>query len=117
MAGRLRPVSGLKADFTATVSWVALCCTVLLAGCQTNQEPKADPAQTAASLATAQVQAAKQAEAAYNYSDALGIYQTLYSQHPDDLDLGMSVARNLRFTGQANAEIALVNHLMTQGGR
>ena len=62
-------------------------------------KPKGD-----APLETAQRQAARQAEAAYNYADAVGIYQSLFNQHPDDLELALSLARNLRF---ANAAAAL----------
>jgi Flp pilus assembly protein TadD len=98
----------------ATASLVALGAALLLAGC--DSVPAAKPA-TDASLMDAQIKAAKQAEATYNYSDALGIYQALYAQHQGDLDLGMSLARNLRFTGQAAAEIGLVNQLIAKNGR
>jgi len=86
----------------------------LTAGCASMGAPKAG---TDASLVAAQRQAAEQDEAAYNYSDAAGIYQTLYSQHPDDLDLGLGLARNLRFSGSPQNEIVLVNQLIAKHGR
>jgi Flp pilus assembly protein TadD len=86
----------------------------LLGGCLNPNaaKPKAD-----APIEAAQRQAAKQAEASYNYSDAVGIYQSLYNQHPDDLELAMSLARNLRFSGQPQNEITLVNQLIGKNGR
>jgi len=88
---------------------------LLLAGCLTpNNQPKPG---ANASLAAAQRQAAQQAEASYNYSDAVGIYQSLYSQNPADLDVALSLARNLRFSGQPQVDIGLVNQLITKHGR
>jgi Flp pilus assembly protein TadD len=94
---------------------VALGAALLLGACDSVQTPKAQT--DAAALMNTQLQAARQAEANYNYSDALAIYQTLYSQHPGDLDLGMSLARNMRFAGQPGGEIGLVNQLITKNGR
>src|SRR5690348_16516910 len=104
MARRLRPASRSRADLAAAASAAALTCGLFLAACDSVPTTPKPGAETAALMDT-QLQAAKQAEATYNYSDALGIYQTLYSQHPSDLNLGMSVARNLRFSGQPGAEI------------
>jgi Flp pilus assembly protein TadD len=96
---------------------MALGCALFLTGCDALSSPAPTKPATEASVMEAQLQAAKQAEANYNYSDALGIYQTLYSQHPENLDLGVSLARNLRFTGQAPIEIGLVNQLIAKNGR
>ena len=114
MAGRPRPASRSRADLGAAASLVALGCTFLLSGCDSVQAPKPP---TNAALMETQLQAARQAEASYNYSDALGIYQTLYAQHPGDRDLGMSLARNMRFAGQPGAEIGLINQLIIKNGR
>jgi Flp pilus assembly protein TadD len=100
----------------AAASLLALSGALLLTACDSVQSPKAT-ATDAQQLMNTQLQAARQAEASYNYSDAVSIYQTLYSQHQGDMDLGMSLARNLRFAGQPGAEIALVGQLMTKGGR
>jgi Flp pilus assembly protein TadD len=86
----------------------------LLSGCLT--APGAKPG-TNAALTTAQRQAAQQAEASYNYADAVGMYQGLYAQHPEDLSLGMGLARNLRFSGEPQNEVTLVNQLIAKHGR
>ena len=117
MAERARRTSRSRADLAAAASLVALGCTLLLPGCDALSSPAAPKPATDVSLMNAQMQAAKQAEATYNYSDALGIYQTLYSQHPENLDLGIALARNMRFTGQAAGEISLVSQLIGKNGR
>jgi Flp pilus assembly protein TadD len=90
---------------------------LLLAGCQQPGNTNAPKLGANASLAAAQRQAAKQAEASYNYGDAVGIYQSLYQQNPNDLDLALSLARNLRFSGQTQQDIGLVNQLIGKNGR
>jgi len=102
-----RPVS--RAALVATVA-----AGLLLAGCLTPHAPKAG---ANASLQSAQRQAGKQAETSYNYSDAVGIYQSLYAQNPNDIDLALSLARNLRFSGQPQSDIVLVNQLIAKNGR
>ena len=89
---------------------------LLLAGCLTPPANQPKPGANA-SLAAAQLAAAKQAEASYNYSDAVGIYQSLFAQNPEDLDLALSLARNLRFSGQAQSDISLINQLTAKHGR
>jgi len=102
----------LRAGLLATVA-----AGLLLSGCDAlNGGTKTDPNATA-SLAAAQLQAAKQAEAAYKYSEAASIYQTLYAQSPENLDLGMSLARNLRFSGQTQQDIGFVSQLIGKHGR
>lgn len=86
----------------------------LLGGCLT--APGEKPG-TNAALTTAQRQAAQQAEASYNYADAVGMYQGLYAQHPEDLSLGLGLARNLRFSGEPQNEVPLVNQLIAKNGR
>jgi Flp pilus assembly protein TadD len=63
------------------------------------------------------LQAAKQAETTYNYADAVSIYQGLHAQNPDDPELALSLARNMRFAGQAQSAIALVSQLIAKQGR
>jgi len=100
----------------AAASVVALSCSLFLNAC--DSAPARKPvAADANALMNTQLQAARQAEASYNYSDAVSIYQTLYSQHPGDMDLGMSLARNMRFAGQPGAEIGLINQILTKSGR
>lgn len=98
----------------------ALCATVgaslLLAGClnpTNNATQKAD----VKALQAAQLEAAKQAEASYNYSDAVGIYQNLYAQDQSNFDLGLSLARNMRFAGQTQNAILVINQIIAKQGR
>jgi Flp pilus assembly protein TadD len=87
---------------------------LLLAGCNPGAgDLKAD----AAALQGAQLQAAQQAEASYNYSEAVGIYQGLTAQNPDDAGLAMSLARNMRFAGQAQDSIGVINRVIAKQGR
>jgi Flp pilus assembly protein TadD len=87
---------------------------LLLAGCNPGAgDLKAD----AAALQGAQLQAAQQAEASYNYSEAVGIYQGLTAQNPDDTGLAMSLARNMRFAGQAQDAIGVINRVIAKQGR
>jgi Flp pilus assembly protein TadD len=88
--------------------------SLLLAGC-TPGPSEAPP--NAVAIQDAQLQAAKQAEASYNYSDAVGIYQGLAAQHPEDRDLAMNLARNLRFAGQAQSAIAVISRVIAKEGR
>jgi Flp pilus assembly protein TadD len=92
----------------------AVAASMLLAGCLT---PTATKPEANASLQAAQLQAAKQAEATYNYGDAVGIYQGLVAQNPNDNDLAFSLARNLRFAGQAQRAIAVISQLVGRQGR
>jgi Flp pilus assembly protein TadD len=101
--------SGRRRAMLATVA-----AGLLLAGCTAGPaEMKPD----AAALQTAQLQAAKQAETTYNYADAVSIYQGLHAQNPDDPELALSLARNMRFAGQAQSAIALVSQLIAKQGR
>jgi Flp pilus assembly protein TadD len=88
---------------------------VLLAGCLTSS-PTLKP-EANASLQAAQLQAAQQAEASYNYNDAVGIYQGLYVQNPNDMDLGLNLARNMRFSGRAQNAIVVIGQLIAKQGR
>lgn len=87
---------------------------VLLAGCLT---PSATKPEANASLQAAQLQAAQQAEASYNYNDAVGIYQGLYVQNPNDMSLGLNLARNMRFSGRAQNAIVVIGQLIAKQGR
>ena len=88
---------------------------VLMAGCLTTSAPK--PEANAATLQAAQLNAAQQAEASYNYADAVGIYQGLYQQNPSDLGLALNLARNMRFAGQPQNAISMVSQLIGKQGR
>jgi Flp pilus assembly protein TadD len=109
MTRRLRPDCRRKV-------WLATAAAgLLLAGCESMgpTEPKPD----AAAIEGAQLQAAQQAEASYNYADAVSIYQALHNMKPDDPQLSLSLARNLRFAGQPQNSIAILNQLIGKQGR
>jgi Flp pilus assembly protein TadD len=86
----------------------------LLAGCQTANTKTVS---TNASLDDAQHQAAIQAEASFSYPDAVSIYQNLYIRHPEDVEIGTGLARNLRFSGQPQNSITVINQMMAKDGR
>jgi Flp pilus assembly protein TadD len=88
---------------------------LMLAGCTAG--PAEDQKQNAMELQGAQLQAAKQAEATYNYSEAVTIYQGLHAQHPEDADLSVNLARNLRFSGQPQSAISVVSEVIGAHGR
>jgi Flp pilus assembly protein TadD len=106
---RFRP-HGRRKALLATVA-VGL----FLAGCETMAPTEAKP--DAAAIEDAQFKAAQQAEATYNYADAVSIYQTLHNAKPDDPQLALSLARNLRFAGQPQASISIINGLIGKQGR
>ncbi|GAB2174508.1 tetratricopeptide repeat protein [Dongia sp. agr-C8] len=87
---------------------------LLLAAC-TPVPTEVKPDATA--LQGAQLRAAQQAEANYNYSEAVGIYQGLLAQNPDDHELALNLARNMRFAGQAQGSIAVISRLIAKQGR
>jgi Flp pilus assembly protein TadD len=87
----------------------------LLAGCQSTDDKT--NAATSSSIDAAQRQAANQAEASFSYSDAVSIYQNLYIRHPEDISLGTGLARNLRFSGQPQDSITVINQMLGKNGR
>jgi Flp pilus assembly protein TadD len=110
MTRRLGP-DGRRKALLATVA-----AALLLAGCEgmgTNDQAKPDTA----ALQDAQLRAAQQAEATFNYADAVSIYQGLYAAHPDDPDLALALARNQRFAGQPQNAIAMTTQLIGKQGR
>jgi Flp pilus assembly protein TadD len=89
---------------------------LLLCGCEA-MGPH-DPAKPdAAALQDAQLRAAQQAEATFNYADAVSIYQGLHAAKPDDPELAFALARNQRFAGQPQNAIALLSQLIGKQGR
>ena len=68
-------------------------------------------------LESALASSAASAEASYNYPEAVQSYAKLVAKHPDDVDLALKLARNLRFAGQAQQDIAIVTQLIGKSGR
>jgi Flp pilus assembly protein TadD len=118
MTRRLRPSGAIGLGETPRGRRRALLATVaaglLLAGCM---EASATKPEANASLLAAQLQAAKQAEASFNYTDAVSIYQGLHATKPDDTDLSIALARNMRFAGQAQSAISVISQLIGKQGR
>jgi len=118
MTRRLGPNGAMAHAIAPRGRRMALLATVaaglLLAGCMESSviKPSAN-----ASLQAAQLQAAQQAEASFNYTDAVGIYQGLHASNPDDMDLSVNLARNLRFAGQAQSAIAVISQVIGKHGR
>src|SRR5690348_11172897 len=104
MMRRLRLQSRRKA-WLATVA-----AGLLLAGCTAGPAEEAKPDKAA--LEDAQLKAAQQAEATYNYADAVNIYQGLHSAKPQDPQIALSLAKNLRFAGQPQNAISVINQLI-----
>lgn len=61
--------------------------------------------------------AAMQAEAQNNYLEAAQHYQSLLSRDPENLELALGLARNLRFAGSTPQDIDLLNQLILKNGR
>ncbi|MFQ5958508.1 MAG: tetratricopeptide repeat protein [Alphaproteobacteria bacterium] len=77
--------------------------SVLLLGCQTMPETRDD--MTSASVGDVLRTAAMTSQGAHNYTAAVKYYQSLYARNPDDKNIVLGYARNLRFVGRANQAI------------
>lgn len=60
--------------------------------------------------------AAADAEATYNYSEAAQHYATLLERHPDDQDIVLAVARNLRYSGSPQQAASVVTKSIAKVG-
>jgi len=60
--------------------------------------------------------AAANAEATYRYADAAKYYANLLQKYPDDQDLIMAVARNMRYAGQPQQAAELLNTRIAKVG-
>ena len=95
---------------------------VMLAACQTSNsndslsEGAAAAASASANLEPTVRKAAADAEASYNYAEAAQRYSTLLERHPDDQDLVLAVARNLRYSGSPQQAIDVVNRRIAKVG-
>jgi thioredoxin-like negative regulator of GroEL len=111
MVGMTRP---LRPECRRKVWLTTVAAGLLLAGCTAGPaEMKPDTA----ALEDAQLKAAQQAESTYNYADAVNIYQGLHAAKPDDAQLTLSLARNLRFAGQPQNAISIISQLVGKQGR
>lgn len=97
---------------------------VFLTGCESMPGTAKSTGDTASSTTARPSQvdpqlklAAVQAEANNNYLEAAQHYQSLLSRDPDNLELALGLARNLRFAGSTPQDIELINQLITKYGR
>jgi len=101
---------------------LALSMSLALGGCANSAQngqldgPPGNQAQ-AKNLQPTIRQAAVDAEASYNYKEAADHYAALLAKSPDDLDLTLALARNLRFAGAPQQAIGLLNQTMGKQGR
>jgi Flp pilus assembly protein TadD len=68
------------------------------------------------SLETTLRKAATDAEATYNYGEAAQHYATLLEKYPNDQDILLAVARNLRYAGSPQQAIAVVTKSISKSG-
>lgn len=94
---------------------------LLLSACQNGgDDTKVAAADTSSSadpvLETTVRKAATDAEEGYRYGEAAQHYATLLSKHPDNQDLVLAVARNLRYSGSPQRAIQVVNQSISKLG-
>ena len=86
--------------------------SLAMSGCAmvADSGPKpADPAATAANVEPALRQAAMMAERNAGYGEAAQHYAALHSKYPEDKAITLALARNLRFAGNPQQAIAVIN--------
>lgn len=86
--------------------------SLAMAGCAvTNTGPK--PAERAADVEPALRQAAMMSERNASYGEAAQHYAALHAKYPEDRAITLSLARNLRFAGNPQRAIAVINSSAT----
>ena len=103
--------AGRKLRLLATAALIFSLSACATAGKQKEKEALAKE------LETQLVNTAANSEASYNYAEAVQAYGKLLAIHPDDQDLALKLARNLRFSGQAQQDIQMVTQIMGKSGR
>ena len=88
-------------------STVLAASTLGLAGCETTKVKKNDDSFVTDTL----YQAAFTAEQSNDYKSAIQYYQKLRMRVPDDLDIVLALARNLRYSGAENQAVKVLEEL------
>jgi Flp pilus assembly protein TadD len=86
--------------------------TLAVSGCVTTTPPVQQPAQKAPDPALIEPtlrQAAMLAERNASYGEAAQHYAGLHAKHPEDKTITLALARNLRFSGNPQKAIAVIN--------
>ncbi|MBF0325443.1 MAG: tetratricopeptide repeat protein [Alphaproteobacteria bacterium] len=102
-------MSKILYSFRAVLSASAL--AIILSGCGTTQTSTPTISGLSEAVEPSLRQAAREAEASYDYRSAVQHYRALLDRHPDDQRLALSLARNLRFSGASQGAIDLLNSL------
>lgn len=105
-----------------TIAAIALISS--LAGCESvglsdvdSDAPQMQAANGSTQLDPQILEAARRAEAQYNYIEAAQHYQSLLARDGGNLDLAMGLVRNLRYGGNGQQAIEVINNLITREGR
>ncbi len=109
---------------TLAMAALAACLSAPMAACGTlpgtSGDSGADTSSTDAKPSQIDPQlkmAALQAEAQHNYLEAAQHYQSLLSRDPNNLELAIALARNLRFAGSTPQDVDILNQLILKHGR
>jgi Flp pilus assembly protein TadD len=89
--------------------------SLAMSGCAMVADNQPKPADTAANVEPALRQAAIMAERNASYGEAAQHYAALHSKYPEDKAITLALARNLRFAGNPQQAIAVINS--TTGGQ
>jgi len=103
-----------------TTTMAAILLSGLLAACEGGEGKKdVDVAEAAASKQfDPQIyEAARRAELQHNYIEAAQHYQSLLARDAGNVDLAVSLARNLRYGGSGQQSVEIVNSLIAREGR
>lgn len=83
--------------------------SLAMSGCAMVADTAPKPAEKAANVEPALRQAAMMSERNASYGEAAQHYTALHARHPDDKAITLALARNLRFAGNPQRAIAVIN--------
>src|SRR5512138_3381532 len=83
--------------------------SLAMSGCAMVADKEPKPADTAANVEPALRQAAIMAERNASYGEAAQHYAALHSKYPQDKAITLALARNLRFAGNPQQAVAVIN--------
>ena len=92
-------------------------CSALPGGAEAKKDEVASAAGSLSALDPQIRQAAVRAETQHNYLEAAQHYQSLLSRDPENLEMAVALARNLRFAGSTPQDIDILNQLIAKHGR
>jgi Flp pilus assembly protein TadD len=87
--------------------------SLAMSGCAITADTAPKPAEKAANVEPALRQAAMMSERNASYGEAAQHYAALHSKYPEDKAITLALARNLRFAGNPQRAIAVLNSSMT----